>query len=343
MNGPDGAWLGLGLGDVSPEVRSIKAFLRRKFSYAAGLADDEKFDAALVVVVSDMQQRYQAAGKLHAGQYVLGVINYVTKIAMGFVAAPAPKALPVLFTVEGHLSPWDVGPCAFTAKALEDEGVCRWQGVGYDNVSLPFNDASGIAELDRLFSDTIAFPLGTPWGASCFSQGALVFCQFFLDQVRNPNGKHRNRFKDWRGTLAQGNPMREKDVNAPWVPDPPKPGTQGIYDRRMTGTGPGGVLEPRWREVNRTGDLYAENPDNSAGKDRTAVCIAVVDGDLFGAGSLAERLWALATDLGDEVWALAQAIIGGVRFLINMAPHGAYDLGPGIDWMRGQLTERIAA
>lgn len=342
MNGPDGKWLGLGLGDVSPEVRSIKAFLRRKFSYAAGLSDDETFDPTLVVVVSDMQQRYQASGKLQPGQFVLGVINYATKVAMGYTVVVA-QTLPVLFTVEGHLSDMFVGPCAETARVLEREGTCRWQPVGYDNVSLPFNDASGIAELDRLFSDYLTFPLGTPWGLSIFSQGALVGCQFFLDHVQNPHGKHHNRFATWRGTLAHGNPMREKDVNAPWVPDPPKAGTQGIYDRHMTGTGPGGALEPRWREVNRTGDLYAENPDNAAGKDRTAVCLAVVDGQLFGSGSLAERLWALATDLGDEVWALAQAIIGGVRFLIDMSPHGAYDLGPGIDWMRGQLTERIAA
>lgn len=317
--------------------------MRRKFaSYASGLTDDDVFDAATSVVVSDMQTRYAASGVLKPGQYTPGILNYATKIAMGYTVVPVVK-VPVLFTVEGHLSAWDVGPCAETARVLEREGLVRHQPVGYDNVSLPFNDSSGINELDRLFSDTNAFPLTTPWLASCFSQGALVFCQFFLDQVQNPNGKHHNRFATWRGTLAHGNPMREKDVNAPWVPDPPKAGTQGIYDRHMTGTGPGGVLEPRWREVNRTGDLYAENPDNNAGKYRTAVCLAVVDGQLFGAGSLAERLWALATDLGDEVWALAQAIIGGVRFLMDMSPHGAYDLGPGIDWMRGQLTERIAA
>jgi len=342
VNGPDGKWIGLGLGDASAEVRSIKAFLRRKFSYAAGLTDDDKFDAALVVVVSDMQQRYQADGKLIAGQFVLGVINYATKIAMGFVAPPAPKALPVLFTVEGHLSAWDVGPCAFTAKALEDEGICRWQGVGYDNVSLPFNDASGIAELDRLFSDTIAFPLGTPWGAASFSQGDIVFALFFMDYVLSPTGKHRNRFQDWRGTLAHGAPTRQKDVVAPWVPDPPKAGTQGIYSRRMTQTAPGELLGDRWRYVVRTGDMYTENTDDDAGKDRTAVCVAVVDGVLFGSGSLAERLWVLASQFGDQVWALAQAIISGVKFLINMAPHGAYDLGPGIDWMRGQLTAKGA-
>lgn len=338
----DGVYVGLGVGDVSPEVRAIKAFMRRKFSYAKLLPDTDEFDAGTAVVVADMQTRYAASGVLRPGQYTAGIVNYATKIAMGYTVVPAAK-VPVMFTVEGHLSDMFIGPCAETARVLEHEGHCRWQPVGYDNVSLPFNDSSGINELDRLFSDHPAFPLGTPWSASCFSQGALVFCQFFLDQVQNPNGRHHNRFATWRGTLAHGNPMREKDVNASWVPDGPKPGTQGIYDRHMTGTGVGGVLEPRWREVNRTGDLYAENPDNNAGKDRTAVCLAIVDGQLFGAGSLAERLWALATDLGDEVWALAQAIIGGVRFLIDMSPHGAYDLGPGIDWMRGQLTERIAA
>lgn len=336
MNGPDGQWIGLGLGDSSSEVRAIKAFMRAKFSYAALLTDDDNFDAALVVVVSDMQGRYVAAGKLAAGAYMPGVINYATRVAMGYLQ-PAAKPLPVFFTVEGHMSTWDIGPCAFTAKQLESEGLCRWQGVGYDTVALPFDDKSGIDELDRLFSDLQAFPLGTPWVASCFSQGDIVFALFFLDQVLDPNGKHHNRFQDWRGTLAHGAPTRQKDVVAPWIPDPPAKGTQGIYNRRMTQTAPGELLGDRWRYVVRTGDMYTENPDNEAGKDRTSVCLAVVDGQLAGAGSLAERLWLLATDFGDEVWPLAQAIIGGVKFLINMGPHGTYDLGPGIDWMRTQL------
>jgi hypothetical protein len=338
----NGHYIGLGIGDTGAEIQKIKAFMRKKFSYAALLSDNTVYDAALAAVVSDMQARYAASGTLKPGTYTPGVINLDTKYAMGYLTRP-PAELPIFFTVEGHLSDMWAGPCAATAQALEAEGRCRWQPVGYDNVSLPFDDSSGINELDRLFSDTAAFPLARPWLASCFSQGALVFCQFFMDQVQNPNGKHHNRFATWRGTLAHGNPMREKDVNAEWVPDPPKPGTQGIYDRHMTGTGPGGVLAARWREVNRTGDLYAENSDDEAGKDRTAVCLAVVDGQLMGAGSLAERIWLLASNIGGEVWPLFQAIAGGVRFLLNMAPHGTYDLGPGIDFMRERLTEQVAA
>lgn len=338
----NGVYVGQGFGDASEEIQAEKAFMRRMYkSYAGGLADTPVYNEEMVTVVSDMQQRLVNSGKLFPGDFIPGVINLKTKYAMGYLKK-SPKLLPVFFTVEGHLSSWDMGPCAETARQMEREELCRWQGVGYDNVSLPFNDKSGIAELDRLFSDYVTFPLGTPFMSSCFSQGALVWCQFFLDFILNPEGKHHNRFEDWLGTLAHGNPMRQKDVNASWVPDGPKAGTMGIYKRHMTGTAPGEVLYDRWREVNRTGDLYAENEDNEAGKNKTAVCVAVVDGDPMG---LAQRLWALATDFGDMVWPLAQAIISGVRFLSNMSPHGGYDLSPGMDWCRGKLkgVKNVAA
>lgn len=338
MQDDHGNYIGLGLGDASEEIKTIKAYMRRMYrSYAGGLADTVFYDAEMVVVVSDMQNRLVASGKLKPDQFKLGVINAATKIAMGYIK-PGAKVLPRFFTVEGHLSDMYAGPCAFTAKALEDLGLVKWRPTGYDNVSLPFNDASGVAALDDRFSDVNDFPLGTPWLLSVFSQGALVGCQFFLDQVLNPQGKHSRRLQDWKGTLAHGNPMRQKDVNALWVPDGPRAGTSGIYKRHMTGTAPGELLYPRWREVNRTGDLYAENEDSEAGKNKTAVCSAVVDGELMGAGTLSERLWYLAMDFPQQVWPLAQSIISGVKFLSNMNPHGAYDLAPGIEWCKERLT-----
>lgn len=339
----NGKYIGLGVGDRSDEIRAIRAFMRRVYkSYAGGLEDTDLYDAALATVVSDMQSRLVRSGKLVDGQYIPGVINYATKIAMGYLK-PAPAVKPVFFTVEGHLSAWNVGPCAATAQALEAEGICRWQGVGYDNVSLPFNDASGIAELDRLFSDYTAFPIGTPWFISIFSQGALVGCQFLIDQVFNPQGRHSNRANDWLGTLAHGNPMRQEDVVAPWISDPPKRGTGGLYKRRMSGTAPGEILADRWREVCRTGDLYIENdPDTESGKNKQAVCVAVADGEFMGAGSLAERIWVLVTRFGDELWSLFQSIVDGVRFLTDMSPHGGYDLAPGIDWARSRIKAGVA-
>lgn len=323
----NGVYVGLGLGDHSEEIRAIRAFMRTKFSYARLLEDTTEYDAALATVVSDMQARYEAAGKLRRGDYIPGVINVATKLAMGYLK----KAKPVVFTVEGHLADMFVGPCAFTAKELENQGIARWQPVGYDNVALPFNNQSGVDELGRLFSDTKAFPLGTPWAWCIFSQGGIVGCRFYLEHIRPPAGRHHNRLNDMRAAIAFGNPYRQKDVIAEWVPDPPKRGTQGISNTRMTDT------PAWWKEVSRTGDLYAENPTGNAGEHRTAIYRAV-QRELTGDDSLAEQVWEIVTGGGKELWAVFEAIVGGVKFLANMGPHGAYDLGPGIDHLRRRLA-----
>lgn len=241
---------------------------------------------------------------------------------------------PVVFTVEGHLANMFAGPCAFTAKALEDQGVCRWQPVGYDNVSLPFKNQSGIDELTRLLSDTTLLPPGTPWGLIIFSQGGIVGCEVFLRHIRPEGGKLHWRLKDLKGVIAFGNPYREKNVIAPWVPDPPKANTQGIADIQLTNT------PEYWREVSRTGDLYAENPDNEVGLNCTAIYKIVSQSSWSGgpAGML-QRVIDLLGNPFDGFIDIAMAIIRGVMFVGNMGPHGIYDLGPCIDFMRNRLTE----
>lgn len=328
----NGLYVGLGLGDNSDEIRQIKAFMRSKFrSYAGHLVDTPLFDAELAAVVADMQQRYVNAGQLQPGKFLSGVVNLETKYVMGYLSRP-PRDLPVLFTVEGHLSDMFVGPCAFTAKSLEDAGVCRWQPVGYDNVSLPFNNSSGVNELIRLFSDTKRFPPGTPWGLAIFSQGGIVGCKFFLQHVRPENGQLHWRLKDFRGCLAFGNPYRENNIVAEWVTDPPKADTQGISNVRMDFT-PTQV----WKEVSRHGDLYAENEVSPAGEHKTAIYRAVQN-EWTGTDSLAEQVGEIVGDFGTELLPVFEAIVSGVRFLTDMSPHGGYDLVPCIDFMRNRLA-----
>ncbi|BDY31432.1 peptidoglycan-binding domain-containing protein [Mycolicibacterium mageritense] len=323
MNGPDGKWIGYGLGDVDPKVQDMKRFLKRKFSYAAVLDDSPLYDQAMVNVVSEMQAKY--------GLRVTGIMNYATQVRCGYIKTAPVK--PVMFTVEGHLSDMFVGPCAYTAKELENQGVVRWQPVGYDNVALPFRNQTGVNELDRLFSDTVAFPLGTPFVMAIFSQGAIVGCRFFLEQIRPENGKHHNRLKDLRGVIAFGNPYREQNVIAPWVPDPPKAGTQGISDIRMTDT------PEYWREVSRTGDLYACNTADEIGLNCTAIYKIVSESSWSGgqAGML-QRVLDLLGNPFDGFIDIAIAIIRGLGFVANMGPHGTYDLGPCIDFLRQRLT-----
>lgn len=325
-----GIYVGLGLGDSSEEVRKIKAFMRKKFFYSRNLADTTIFDQEMVDAVVQMQRRYTAAGKLPTDKYIPGVINATTKYTMGYLVKPtAPRAR--FFSIEGHLSNMWFGPCAEMGRILEAEGACKWQPVGYDNVALPFNNASGIDEFCRLLADKTVLPPDTPWGAAIFSQGAIVGSETFMRHVFNPRGKLNWRLKDWKGTVAFGSPYREKDVVAEWVFDPPAAGTRGISNVRMTNT------PAHWKEVSRRGDIYTENEETDSGEWKTAVYMAVqnqwsgdVDSMLSQIGEFIERPIT-------ELIAIFQAIISGVLFAGNMQSHGGYDLRPCVDFMRDRL------
>lgn len=326
-----GQWVGLGLGDgPSEEIRAMKAYLRRKFSYAKDLADTGVYDEQMVAVVAAMQDRYAKAGQI--GQYTPGVINVATKIAMGYIPRPV-KPRPVLFTIEGHLSSMWMGPCAETARILEGEGLCRWQPVGYDNTRLPFNNRSGQEEFRRLLADTTLLPPGTPWGAAIFSQGGIVGSSVFLEDIFPASGSLHWRLPDWRGTLAFGNPYRELNTVAPWIPDPPRPGTHGISPTRMVDT-----PVQRWAEVARHGDMYAEVVAGSqATEHMQAIYLAVQNKWSGHPDSLLSQILELGAQPLPEFLAMVRAVANGVLFLGNMTPHGGYDLRPCIDWMRIRL------
>ena len=325
-----GAWIGLGLGDVSDEVRAIKTFLRRKFSYARDLDDSRVYDGHLVTVVAEMQARYAAQGKI--GAHVPGVINVETKYAMGYLPRPV-KPKPVVFTVEGHLASMWNGPAADVGRAAELEGVAKWQPVGYDNVSLPFRNWTGTTELRRLLADRTLLPPGTPWAMCIYSQGAIVGSTVWLQDILPATGSLHWRLKDWRATVAFGNPYRERDVVAPWVSNPPRPGTQGISPTRMTDT------PAAWREVAHRGDIYAENTPDDAGEHKTSIYLAVMNRWSGHPDSLLSQLVEIVQRPIPETLALIDAVTSGVMFLGDMSPHAGYNLAPCIDHVRTALKE----
>lgn len=346
----NGEWVGWGLGDNSLSdmtVRKAKAFMRVWYrSYAGNLADTNLFDQQMQDAVIEMQQRLVDSGRLHTGGFLRGVLDLPTQVAMGF-RAPPPAVKPIIFTVEGHLSDMMVGPAAFTAQALEAQGVCHWKPIGYNNGALPFDNKSGIDELCRQLSSTAIegppgpdgrpimwpFPAGTPFGMIIFSQGAIVGSEVFLKRLRPEGADLHWRYKDLRRAIAFGNPYRQNGLCAKWVPDPPRPNTQGISDVRMTDT------PAFWQEVARHGDLYAENEANDAGEMKTAIYKIVQNQWWGGSDSIFEQLMELfGLRFFQEAIAVFQAIVSGAMFLGNMGPHGMYDLGPCIEHMRGVGT-----
>jgi hypothetical protein len=71
-----------------------------------------------------VQGVYASQGKEGAPRYVPGVVNLEFKYDVGLLPRP-PKTLPVIFTVEGHMSNMFFGPCAPTAAASNSRA---WRG-----------------------------------------------------------------------------------------------------------------------------------------------------------------------------------------------------------------------
>ena len=91
-----------------------------------------------------------------------------------------------------------------------------------------------------------------------------------------------------------------------------------------------------WREHSRHGDLYTENTDDEIGLNKTAIYKIVSENSWSGGpAGLLSRLTDLVADPVDGMMDIARSIISGGMFVLNMGPHGQYDLGPCIEWMRG--------
>ena len=330
-------YVGIGEGDSSPEIAKIKAHLKRKYTPARNTLDDGPvFTPALTAEVKREQAIFKAEGKL--GDYIPGVINLAFKYACGYLKKEV--LLPLYFSVEGHLSDMWVGPVAHIGEVLRAEGRALHFPTGYDRAALPFDNPSGVRELARRVGATVQdngvkFPAGTPWAAGGFSQGAMIWVEFYR-QYLLPGKPLHWRLKDLRCVISAGSPYRQKGVVADWITDPPAPDRQGIMPAEdlMTDT------PSWWIELARRGDLYTDNEsDNDTGLFKTAVANIVTRNKWSGgpAGMLA-RVIDLLTP-GDDLIPVAMAVITAIMFAANMSPHGVYPLDPAIQFAR----ERLAA
>lgn len=334
-----GQWVGIGLGDSSPEVRTIKTFMRKKFaSYAGELEDSEYYDAAMTTAVTEMQSRYEKAGKLAHHGYLPGIINYNTKVAMGYIAAaPVPPAeRPILFTVCGTGVPWWVGPDADTARAVESKW--RWQPIGYPAQPFPMNPSAQAGreelchqiELNRAVIEQHNLRIAL----AGYSQGAIVTAECWELDIK-PVGGRLHWVKDHVvKAVAWGNPMREQgqawpDRGGALAAD----ASHGISDVLMVDT------PPWWRNYAHKGDLYTDCSGQS-GEDKTAIYKIVMGTRIFtGPDSiLAQVLEVLGVrkDAGQTAEALGMfmAIIdAGMFFAKGTTPHINYDTAPAVEYL----------
>lgn len=332
----NGQYIGLGEGDSSAEIASIKVWLKRRFTPARLTLDDGPiFTPELTNEVKREQAILVSEGRLNPNQFIPGVINLAWKYAIGYLKKEV--FLPLCFTVEGHMSDMWVGPVAHVGEVLRHEGRALHFPTFYTNNAIPFKTYTAVDELARRLRLTVQdngvkFPPGTPFTLGGFSEGAMAVYRFYHDYLL-PGKPLDWRRKDLRGVLSAGSPHREKGVVAPWITDGPDPDRQGLSDVRMVNT------PWWWKEVARKGDLYT---DNQSSGDRalfkTSIYKIIAHGQFTGgpAGFLARVIDLLSP--ADDLIPLAMAIYDAMKFGVNMAPHGVYDMAPAVQFMRDQLA-----
>ncbi|WP_313675231.1 peptidoglycan-binding domain-containing protein [Mycolicibacterium sp.] len=323
------------LGSTGPEIEYWHAWFQRMYrAYAP--EKDAYFSDEDAVAVKEMQRRLKMPET--------GVFDAATAERTHYVP-PAPGLQPIMFTVEGHKSDMFRGPVADTAAALESEGLCHHQPIGYNNGCIPFDNASGVKELARLvgapFMDNLVpFPQGTPWALAGFSQGGIVVSDFYFDYLA-PGKPLDWRTPDLKAVLTYGNPCRQTDSIATWARSLiTTPGTHGLDPKRRFGTSEFPKKPDYWVDVYREGDIFAENADDKASLMKAAVYQAVARGDGFSnAYSLAAQLSRLFDQPVETVLGIILACVSGLAFAGDQRnPHYMpYDIRGGIDWMRDRL------
>lgn len=331
-----GQWVGWGLGDSAEEIRRLKAFMRKKFSYCAALRDTTLFDQQMVDAVVEMQERYRSAGQLKAGRYTPGIVNFETKVVCGFIARPQVDVRPMLFTVCGTGVPWWIGPDADTARAVEDR--YKWQPIGYPAQPVPMGPSIQAGKNELYVQMNTHKDRVILYGCALagYSQGAIVVSETWEQDIKPEGGRLHWAYPYVKKTVTWGNPSREKGKvwpDAAAMPSPPN--HHGVTGNLMTAT-PGW-----WRNYAHSGDLYTDVPDDESGENRTAIWQLIRDGDIMrGPDSLLRQFMELGGFVQDasqiaEVTGMFKAMIDALSFFGQQTgPHINYSTREAIDYLR---------
>lgn len=348
MKDAQGNYIGLGLGDVDPEVFKFQQWVARAYAKTAGaLIATGTYDERTAQIVTTLQQNLIASGKYKGTAN--GILNYATKLALGYIKAPAPDVsrVPLGVSVEGHTADMFFGPVAETMKILEKEGRVRWQPIGYNNGALPFDNQSGVNALYEIFSrevlpDGRPFPRGTKSVLADYSQGGIVVYDF-TTQYLMPGQELDWRTPDILGRLSYGNPTRTTGSIAPWsVAQAGDRSTSGLDPLRRFGLPNNPDRAPYVHmDVWRRGDIFTDNEPGRSGQVKAAVYEAVARSDFFGNQfSILSAIADLFKVPLEQVIAIFQAIIGGITFLAtgDANPHySPFNIDGGLNWLRGIL------
>ncbi|NUP06029.1 MAG: PE-PPE domain-containing protein [Polyangiaceae bacterium] len=236
-----------------------------------------------------------------------------------------------LYNVCGTGGTWDNDFTATIAAAVNG-GNWYWQGVSYPAQTFPMGPSvkAGVEELVRLISETP----GT-FAIMGYSQGAIVTCKVWRDEIMNPAGRLHDRINDIFAHVSFGNPLRCPGYanGNPLAGLPPVADQFGYQTGGIAGPDDLTPWQTMWWHMDfaHQGDLYVSCPTgpdpwaNEAppGEMETAI-YKLVQGEITGDESILQQVGEILTDPFNEMVPTIMALIDGIQFLADMGSHG-YD------------------
>jgi hypothetical protein len=347
----NGKWVGWGLGDSGPKVVAMKAFLKRKFSYAKVLDSTNLYDQTMVAVVTEMQTKY--------GIPATGIMDYATQLKCEFVRKPPVTIL----TAQGTGVDMWTGPPADTARAVvaANPKAAFWQPIGeYPANVFPMGPSvqQGVAEGQRLLTNV--YPTG-PIILIGYSQGAIVTSKLWRDVILN--GPLAHRAKDVIASVTFGNPLRAPgvangNVFAGW----PLPNqVDGVVTGGISGTDD---LRPEqtpafWYDFVGIGgdggasELYTNAPvgadpwtaEGPVGVLETQIYNIVQQATFADVLAIAGDVVKVFANPIGEIVTIVEALINGGLFVVAgpNADHNTYDIGPAVRYLNQVVAAHAAA
>jgi hypothetical protein len=240
-----------------------------------------------------------------------------------------PPGVHTIYNACGTGGRWDADFTAEIAGAVNGQGY-YWQGVSYPAATFPMGPSvrAGVDEMVRLISERP----GT-FAIVGYSQGAIVTCKLWRDEILNPNGRLHDRLNDIFAHVSFGNPMRCPGIaNGNGLAGLPAPENEFGY---LTGgiAGPDDLTPwqtPWWHaDFAKNGDLYATcptGPDQWAneappGEMQTSI-YKMIQGEIAGDESILQQVGELLTDPFGEMVPLVLALVDSLQFVGDMSTHG---------------------
>ncbi len=352
MNGPDGKWIGFGVGDADPDVPRnhpnwhaislLHEELHDKYEWARkmGLTVTAVYDELTSTIVEEFCKRvgikpvYDPNGR--------AVATLAMRARLGSYPPPAPPRHACL-TFSGTWAPPGVGYASDVAQACSDvveeipvQAPWSFGPMPPGDIGSPSYRESVHTAVEWAVGWILANPNRT-FMLGGYSQGAEAASRVLAEFL---TGRLKHLRSNLIGGYTFGNPSRQNGHTFHGDPNPGDDG--GISDFQLGDTG------DWWLDCAAPGDIYTRTPRGATGKImRAAYKLATdlqVHDFLAFAAAFADHLWALVQDAVTDIPAAFDAAGRGVAFIADQPatrPHITYQFEealPGLTFV--QLAEQ---